>query len=197
MVARDGQIRRGRNCDCAACPQGEGHGWPESINRRHADFQDDGEPCSARASRRPWTSFRGDDRTVVPDPKKPACPYSARAERTGRSNSPPVWVHSCATSDSCQNTRQTPRVRTYLPSRRPTRVSRDRSAPPGRSQSVNALPGDTKAEIKSFRRTSGGGRRSFIEASMARCIRASSHSVSATVTLRHFPQIDRMGLDAP
>ena len=39
MVARDGHIRRERICTCAACPQGKGHGRPESINRRHADLQ--------------------------------------------------------------------------------------------------------------------------------------------------------------
>jgi len=67
VVARGGQIRRERIWTCAACPQGEGHGRPESINHRHADFQDDGEAGSARASRRPGTSFRGADRTALAD----------------------------------------------------------------------------------------------------------------------------------
>jgi hypothetical protein len=39
VAARDGQIRRERIWTCAACPQGEGHRRPESINHRHADFQ--------------------------------------------------------------------------------------------------------------------------------------------------------------
>jgi hypothetical protein len=67
VVARDGQIRRERIWTCAACPQGEGHGRPESINHRHADFQDDGDRAFGRTSRRPGTRFRRNDRTVPPD----------------------------------------------------------------------------------------------------------------------------------
>ena len=67
VVARDGQIRRERIWTCAACPQGEGHGRPESINHRHADFQDDGKPGLVRESRSSRTSFRRADRTAPPD----------------------------------------------------------------------------------------------------------------------------------
>ena len=54
-----------------------------SSNQRHADFQHNGEPRSARASRRNPRSFRESDRTAVPDraysgyPKKHACASSA------------------------------------------------------------------------------------------------------------------------
>jgi hypothetical protein len=40
--------------------------WPGTeSNHRHADFQDDGEPGSVRASRRLGRSFRGNDRTAL------------------------------------------------------------------------------------------------------------------------------------
>jgi len=67
VVARDGQIRRERIWTCAACPQGEGHGRPESINHRHADFQHNGEAGSVRASRRPGRDFSLADRTAPRD----------------------------------------------------------------------------------------------------------------------------------
>ena len=42
--------------------------WPGTeSNHRHADFQDEGEPGSARVSQRSRTRFRGADRTALSD----------------------------------------------------------------------------------------------------------------------------------
>ena len=81
MVARDGQIRRERIWTCAACPQGEGHGRPESINHQHADFQSNGEPGSVRVSRRPRTAFLRADRTDLAD-RAHAEPELRNSDRT-------------------------------------------------------------------------------------------------------------------
>ena len=92
MVARDGQIRRERIWTCAARPQGEGHGRPESINHRHADFQSNGELGSARISRRPRMDFRVTDRTRRgPIRFNGLCASRANSFRTG-SRTGPRWV---------------------------------------------------------------------------------------------------------
>jgi hypothetical protein len=64
-----GSDRFAKRIRTAKLPEGRGSAQadPSPSNQRHADFQDDGEPGSAPASRRRGTGFARADRTALAD----------------------------------------------------------------------------------------------------------------------------------
>ena len=78
-----------------AIPEGRGSALadPSQSNHRHADFQYDGEPGSARTRRRSGTSFRRADRTALRDRAEPNPALAGRPDPGGGPMRLTSWAH--------------------------------------------------------------------------------------------------------